>query len=181
MVLLGPAIGDLVGREHSLQEARVSPREVAHARNLDEIHADLHQSFSTLFDGHALGQVAGLVHVAAAQVGDVVREHLERNDVDDRGEKLRRRRQAQDVFDVLEVAEALGPSTMIWAPRAFTSSRLDIVLSNTWDLVAMTRTGISVSISAIGPCFSSPRHSPRRGCRRSPELQRGLERDRKFT
>ena len=44
---------------------------------------------SRLFDGDGFSEVARLVHVAAAPDGDVVRQHLQRNDFEDRCEELR--------------------------------------------------------------------------------------------
>ena len=41
-------------------------------------------------------------------------------------------------------------------PRAITSCMLEKVFSNSASLGAMTMTGTVSSISAIGPCFSSP-------------------------
>ncbi|CSD28935.1 Uncharacterised protein [Vibrio cholerae] len=41
-------------------------------------------------------------------------------------------------------------------PRARTSSILDLSFSNSSLLGATTTTGISASINANGPCFSSP-------------------------
>jgi len=39
-------------------------------------------------------------------------------------------------------------------------------------------TGMRRSTSASGPCFSSPRHTPRHECTRSPELERAFHGDR---
>ena len=44
---------------------------------------------------------------------------------------------------------------MTFPPRAFTSWMFDTTLSNTESCGAMNTTGISSSISAIGPCFIS--------------------------
>ena len=66
------------GREHSLEEGggrRFLIRAISTmSRPMDD----------SLFDRDALGQVPRLVHVAAAQVGDVISQELERNDVEDR-------------------------------------------------------------------------------------------------
>src|SRR6267142_1349605 len=53
---------------------------------------------SRLFDGDGFGEVAGLVHVAAAADGDVVGKKLERNDFEDRREELWRGRELDDVI-----------------------------------------------------------------------------------
>ena len=45
---------------------------------------------------------------------------------------------------------------MILPPRAATSCMLEIVFSKRRSYGAMTITGTFSSISAIGPCFSSP-------------------------
>lgn len=39
-----------------------------------------------LFDGHGLGQIARLIHIAATPYGDVVGQELQRNDGQDRRE-----------------------------------------------------------------------------------------------
>src|SRR6185437_8636873 len=63
----------------------------------------------SLLDGYAFCQVAGLVYVAAAADGDVVREELQGHDFEDGEEQLGRGGDVDDVFDeVLDLAVALG-------------------------------------------------------------------------
>ena len=50
--------------------------------------------------------------------------------------------------------------TMTGAPRAFTSIRLLTVFSYRRSRGASTTTGMSLSISAMGPCFISPAAYP---------------------
>ena len=45
-----------------------------------------------LFHGDRLGEVAGLVYVAAASHGDVIGEQLQGHDLEGRGQQLRRLR-----------------------------------------------------------------------------------------
>ena len=47
-----------------------------------------------------------------------------------------------------------------WAPRAATSCKLEAVFSKSASGGAMTITGTSLSMSAIGPCLSSPAAKP---------------------
>src|SRR5438445_3012937 len=51
-----------------------------------------------LFDSDGFGEVARLIDVAAAADGDVVGEKLERDDFEERDEKLRRGRKLDDVI-----------------------------------------------------------------------------------
>ncbi len=52
-----------------------------------------------LFDGDGLGEVAGLVYVAAAADGDVIREELQGDNLDERREQFEDGRNEDDVFD----------------------------------------------------------------------------------
>ena len=62
-----------------------------------------------LFHRHALGEVAWLVHVAAARDGDVIREQLQRHGGQDRIQRLQRRGQKDHVVgDFPDLFVALG-------------------------------------------------------------------------
>ena len=50
--------------------------------------------------------------------------------------------------------------TTMWAPRAAASRRLDAVLSKSGPGGATTITGTPRSMSAMGPCLSSPAAKP---------------------
>ena len=106
---------------------------------------------------HALGQVARLVDVAAAQHGDVIGQQLQR---DDRHERL------QEVVDVGHVDHVVGQvghvacrlrttTAITGPPRALISSRFDITLSYTEPCGIRNTLGVCSSTRAIGPCFIS--------------------------
>src|ERR1017187_6534396 len=62
-----------------------------------------------LFDGHALGEIAGLIDVAAAAHGDVIGQELQRHDFQNRREQFMGRRDFDDVIgDFPYVPVALG-------------------------------------------------------------------------
>ncbi len=51
-----------------------------------------------LFHRHRFGEISGLVHVAAAADGDVIREQLQRDDLNKRAEQLDGRRNVDHVL-----------------------------------------------------------------------------------
>ena len=78
---------------------------------------------SRLFDGDGLGEVARLIHVAAAADGDVVGEQLQRNDFENGRDQFRRRGDFDDVIGSASRA-SWSPSVttaMTMPSRAFTS------------------------------------------------------------
>ena len=79
-----------------------------------------------LLDGHALGQIAGLVDVAAAEDGDVVGEQLQRDGRDDRLQKLGHRGNSDHVVGEFAATRWSPCSTtaMTGPPRALISSTL---------------------------------------------------------
>src|SRR5574337_1042951 len=106
-------------------------------------------ALSRLLDGDRLGQVARLVDVVAAGLGDPGGEHLQRDRRQQRLQKCRRRGD----FD-----------QMVGAPRAWISRMLDSSLAGNvaacFGEGITTITGRSSSINAIGPCLSSPAAKP---------------------
>src|ERR1035441_9055116 len=64
---------------------------------------------ASLFNGDALGQVARLIHVAAAAHGDVIRQQLQRYDLQNRRQQVGRRRNLDDVVaEAARLRVALG-------------------------------------------------------------------------
>ena len=74
----------------------VDPKAPGNALIQDIQHEDV---AAELLDGDGLGEVAGLVNVAAAADGDVVGQQLQRNDLDQRREQFERGRNVDDVLD----------------------------------------------------------------------------------
>jgi len=94
-------------------------------------------SFRRLLHSHRLGKVSRLIHVTAAANGDIVRQQLQRNAGQNRGQQVERHRNGKG-----GVGQTLNLSVAI-------------VFECTASRGAMNTTGMFSSIKAIGPCFIS--------------------------
>jgi len=87
---VGPDGPDLLVYRHckEITAAAFSPFSIFKTIRLSKVRsADLsspRKDISNLFDSNRLGQVARLIDVEPAQAGNVIRQQLQRNDVDDR-------------------------------------------------------------------------------------------------
>jgi hypothetical protein len=123
-------------------------------------------------------QVTRLVNVSAFDQRNVISQQLQRYGVEDRGDGLFDMRHLNDVHVVaaVEAGVTVG-ETYSSPPRARTSSMLDFSFSSS-SLFGATITGISASISASGPCLSSPRIGFRVNVGDLFQLQRPFHSDR---
>src|SRR5674476_818500 len=84
----------------------------------------------SLFHGDALGEIAGLIDVAAAAHGDVIGQQLQGHDGENRRQQFRRGRNFDDVSATLWTLSSPSVTMASTMPsRAFTSWMLDSVLS----------------------------------------------------
>ena len=111
-----------------------------------------------LFDRDRFRQISRLIDVGAHDHGGMVGQQLHRDRIDHRREGRRHvgQHDGDQGFDG-RFRRPLGVVIrMILPPRAATSCMLETVFSNTRSYGAITTTGMFSSISAIGPCLSSP-------------------------
>ena len=108
--------------------------------------------YKILLDSDGLRQVTGLVNVKSLGYGHMVAEELERNDREERSQGHECWWHLDVVVDqVLHLLVALGHHS---SDTTLAGDDL-LIFSYSWWWVARKTTGISLSISAIGPCFIS--------------------------
>ena len=119
-----------------------------------------------LLDGDRLGQVARLVDVVAPGGGDLAGEHLQRHGGHQRREQGRRARHADQVVGVRARPPRRPPRRSRWCgrrgpgpPGCWRRSCRAATPRPRGDGTTQT-TGVPSSISAIGPCLSSPAAKP---------------------